>query len=115
MGAASCHRETSADPAIQGVVETALHTDNLARSTGFYREVLGLVSMTGDPARLQAFEAVAGSGLLLFARGSTRGSETSWERGGAASISAIPTAILSSWSLRESGPITEGDQGLRKR
>lgn len=58
-------------PAIQGVVETALHTDNLARATVFYREVLGLVPMTGDPARFQAFDAGAGSVLLLFVRGST--------------------------------------------
>jgi catechol 2,3-dioxygenase-like lactoylglutathione lyase family enzyme len=58
-------------PAIQGVVETALHSDNLARAVVFYREVLGLVPMAGEPARFQAFDAGAGSVLLLFARGTT--------------------------------------------
>jgi catechol 2,3-dioxygenase-like lactoylglutathione lyase family enzyme len=58
-------------PAIQGVVETILYTDDLARATGFYREVLGLVPMAGDEERFQAFDAGAGRVLLLFRRGGT--------------------------------------------
>jgi len=58
-------------PAIQGVVETALYTDDLPRAATFYREVLGLTPMSGDPARFQAFDAGAGRVLLLFKRGTT--------------------------------------------
>src|SRR5690606_7737778 len=58
-------------PAIQGVVETALYTDDLPRAATFYREVLGLTPMTGDPVRFQAFDAGAGRVLLLFKRGTT--------------------------------------------
>ncbi len=58
-------------PAINGVVETALYTDDLGRATAFYREVLGLSLMKGDPERFQAFDAGAGRVLLLFKRGAT--------------------------------------------
>jgi catechol 2,3-dioxygenase-like lactoylglutathione lyase family enzyme len=58
-------------PAIQGVVETILYTDDLPRATVYYREVLGLTPMAGDPARFQAFDAGAGRVLLLFRRGGT--------------------------------------------
>lgn len=58
-------------PAIQGVVETILYSDDLVRAAGFYREVLGLVPMAGDPERFQAFDAGAGRVLLLFRRGGT--------------------------------------------
>jgi catechol 2,3-dioxygenase-like lactoylglutathione lyase family enzyme len=35
-------------PAIHGVVETILYTDDLERATAFYRDVLGLSEMKGD-------------------------------------------------------------------
>lgn len=48
-----------------------MYTDDLARATAFYREVLGLHGMRGDGDRFQAFDAGAGRVLLLFKRGGT--------------------------------------------
>lgn len=58
-------------PPIEGIVETILYVDDLARAVAFYRDVLGLAPMTGDPARFQAFQAGASQVLLLFKRGGT--------------------------------------------
>ncbi len=58
-------------PPIHGVVETILYTDDLPRAVAFYREVLGLAPMTGDPARFQAFDSGCSRVLLLFKRGAT--------------------------------------------
>lgn len=58
-------------PAINGVVETILYTDDLARATEFYRDVLGLREMKGDGHRFQALDAGANRVLLLFKRGGT--------------------------------------------
>ena len=60
-----------APPAINGVVETILYTDDLARATAFYSDVLGLAPMKGDGDRFQAFDSGAGRVLLLFKRGGT--------------------------------------------
>ena len=57
-------------PKLNGVVETALYVDDLARARGFYEEVLGLQPLFTD-ARLCAFDAGGRSVLLLFLRGST--------------------------------------------
>jgi catechol 2,3-dioxygenase-like lactoylglutathione lyase family enzyme len=62
---------SAAAPAIHGVVETILYTDDLARATNFYREVLGLPLMKGDGERFQAFDSGAQRVLLLFKRGGT--------------------------------------------
>ena len=58
-------------PAINGVVETILYTDDLDRATAFYRDVLGLTVMKGDGERFQAFDSGANRVLLLFTRGGT--------------------------------------------
>lgn len=60
-----------AAPAINGVVETILYTDDLERATAFYRDVLGLAPMQGDHERFQAIDSGAGRVLLLFKRGGT--------------------------------------------
>lgn len=60
-----------AAPPMHGVVETILYTDDLARATAFYRDVLGLAPMKGDGERFQAFDSGANRVLLLFKRGGT--------------------------------------------
>jgi catechol 2,3-dioxygenase-like lactoylglutathione lyase family enzyme len=60
-----------AAPAINGVVETILYTDDMHRATAFYKDVLGLSLMNGDGDRFQALDAGAGRVLLLFKRGGT--------------------------------------------
>jgi catechol 2,3-dioxygenase-like lactoylglutathione lyase family enzyme len=62
---------SDATPPINGIVETVLYADDLARSVAFYKDLLGLVPMTGDPERFQSFRAGAGQVLLVFKRGST--------------------------------------------
>ncbi len=57
-------------PPITGIIETILYVDDLPRAVGFYRDVLGLEPMTGDPARFQSFR-VGSQVLLLFQRGGT--------------------------------------------
>ena len=61
----------SATPRINGVVETALYVDDLARATAFYRDVLGLEGIAGDGVRFQVFDGRARCVLLLFKRGGT--------------------------------------------
>src|SRR5262245_58543033 len=58
-------------PRINGVVETILYSDDLARATAFYRDVLGLVVMKGDGERFQALDSGEKRVLLLFKRGGT--------------------------------------------
>lgn len=58
-------------PRIHGVVETVLYVDDLPRAVAFYRDVLGLFPMRGDPARFQSFDSGQGRVLLLFKRGGT--------------------------------------------
>jgi catechol 2,3-dioxygenase-like lactoylglutathione lyase family enzyme len=64
---------SSADvaPSINGVVETILYTDDLARATAFYRDILGFAVMKGDGERFQALDSGASRVLLLFKRGGT--------------------------------------------
>lgn len=63
--------QVPATPTIKGVVETILYTDDLARATAFYRDVLGLRPMKGDGERFQALDSGANRVLLLFKRGGT--------------------------------------------
>jgi catechol 2,3-dioxygenase-like lactoylglutathione lyase family enzyme len=58
-------------PAIEGIVETILYVDDLARAVAFYRDGLGFKAMTGDQERFQSFQAGEKQVLLLFKRGGT--------------------------------------------
>ncbi len=58
-------------PDIEGVVETILYVDDLPRAVAFYRDVLGLQPLGGDPARFQPFKLGGRQVLLLFRRGGT--------------------------------------------
>jgi catechol 2,3-dioxygenase-like lactoylglutathione lyase family enzyme len=55
---------------IVGVLETALHVDDLDRAAAFYEDVLGLELINRD-RRFAGYIAGPGSVLLLFKRGST--------------------------------------------
>lgn len=55
-------------PTLNGVVETGLYVDDLAKARAFYEGVMGLRSMVlGD--RLAAYPVGPGSVLLLFQKG----------------------------------------------
>ena len=49
----------------------SLTVRSLERSVAFYRDVLGLMPMLGDPVRFQSFDSGAQRVLLLFKRGGT--------------------------------------------
>jgi catechol 2,3-dioxygenase-like lactoylglutathione lyase family enzyme len=66
-----CLMNSTAAPPINGVLETALYVENLARATKFYAEVMGFRLMTGDAVRFQAFDDGGDRVLLLFKRGET--------------------------------------------
>ena len=67
---------------VSRLLETALHVEDLERSTRFYQEVLGLAPLAGTPSEtetwsrvLRPFHVPGGQVLLLFSKGSTaRGS-----------------------------------------
>jgi catechol 2,3-dioxygenase-like lactoylglutathione lyase family enzyme len=61
----------SAAPQISGVLETALHVEDLHRAVGFYERVLGLKLINKDQ-RFAGYIAGPRSVLLLFKRGSTQ-------------------------------------------
>jgi catechol 2,3-dioxygenase-like lactoylglutathione lyase family enzyme len=56
-------------PTLNGVIETALYVDDMARARRFYEGVLGLEPIFED-ARLTAYAVGGRSVLLLFGRGS---------------------------------------------
>jgi len=56
-------------PQLDGVLETALYTDNTDRARAFYEDVLGLKPIFAD-ARLRAYGVASRSVLLIFRRGS---------------------------------------------
>jgi catechol 2,3-dioxygenase-like lactoylglutathione lyase family enzyme len=60
-----------AAPPIRRVLETALYVDEMDRAVRFYRDVMGLASMSVGE-RLSTFDAGGGTVLLLFRRGATR-------------------------------------------
>ena len=57
-------------PKIDGLLETALYVDDMARSVAFFREVMGLAPML-ETDRLTAFDAGRQGVLLLFLRGAS--------------------------------------------
>src|SRR5690349_20659143 len=58
-------------PPIEGIVESILYVEDMARAVAFYRDELGLEPMLGDPERFQSFKAGTHQVLLLFKRGGT--------------------------------------------
>lgn len=56
---------------INGIIETALYTENLERSTAFYRQVLGFETLAGDE-RFHAFSVAGNHVLLIFLKGVSR-------------------------------------------
>jgi catechol 2,3-dioxygenase-like lactoylglutathione lyase family enzyme len=66
-------------PPIDGLLETALYVDDLARSAAFFEHVLGLTAMFRSE-RLIAYDAGPHAVLLVFARGASTEDSVS-ERG----------------------------------
>jgi len=56
-------------PKLDGILETALYTDDMARARAFYEGTLGLAPIFGDN-RLTAYGVAGRDVLLIFRRGS---------------------------------------------
>ncbi|MBZ5604265.1 MAG: VOC family protein [Acidobacteriia bacterium] len=56
---------------ITGVVETAIHVDDVARSEEFYRRLFGFEKIAGDDHRFCAFAVPGSAVFLLFKKGGT--------------------------------------------
>lgn len=61
---------SAAAPQLDGVLETALYVDDMARARDFYERVMGLSALVMDE-RLSAYDVGGRSVLLLFQRGTT--------------------------------------------
>jgi catechol 2,3-dioxygenase-like lactoylglutathione lyase family enzyme len=57
-------------PKLERILETAIYTAGLERSSHFYEEIMGLKPMFADQ-RLRAYDAGGGSVLLVFLRGAS--------------------------------------------
>jgi catechol 2,3-dioxygenase-like lactoylglutathione lyase family enzyme len=57
-------------PSLSGILETAVHAADLARSSEFYERVLGLKRMAGDE-RFRVYSIADRDVLLLFKSGAT--------------------------------------------
>lgn len=104
-------------PALDGVLETVLYVEDLARADTFYRGVMGLPCIHED-FRMRAFD-VAGRGvLLLFTRGGSLepietpgGTIPPHDGAGPQHVAfAVSAAALAAWErhLAEAGIVAEG-------
>jgi catechol-2,3-dioxygenase len=57
-------------PKLDGILETAIHTEDIVRSRAFYEGVLGLEPIYSDN-RLSAYAVVGRDVLLIFRKGTT--------------------------------------------
>jgi catechol 2,3-dioxygenase-like lactoylglutathione lyase family enzyme len=62
-------------PKLEGVLETALYTDDMERARAFYEGTLGLQPIFSD-SRLTAYGVAKGSVLLIFKRGAAKDTAT---------------------------------------
>ena len=58
-------------PKLDGILETAIHTEDMVRSRAFYEDVLGLEPIYSDN-RLSAYGVAGCDVLLVFRKGTTR-------------------------------------------
>jgi len=58
-------------PKLDGILETALYTDDMERARAFYEDTLGLTAIFTDN-RLRAYSVAGRDVLLIFKRGSAR-------------------------------------------
>src|SRR5262245_56874887 len=57
-------------PKLDGILETAIHTENMPRSRAFYEDVLGLKPIYSDD-RLTGYAVAGRDVLLVFLKGAT--------------------------------------------
>jgi catechol 2,3-dioxygenase-like lactoylglutathione lyase family enzyme len=110
-------------PKLDGILETAVYTDDMERARSFYEQVLGLERIFSD-ARLTAYGIGGRDVLLIFRRGSARetvtmpgGTIPGHDGAGPLHLAfAISKEALAEWErhLAERGVAVEGETSWRR-
>ena len=97
-------------PKIEGILESSLYVDDVARSARFYATVLGFRIISQFEERGCAMEAGPRQVLLLFKKGASRGIQSPHDGGGELHLAfAAAAAELARWEawLAENGIAVE--------
>jgi catechol 2,3-dioxygenase-like lactoylglutathione lyase family enzyme len=85
-------------PKLDGILESSLYVDDLARSVRFYREIFGFPVISDFVERGCAMHAGPRQVLLLFKKGASRSITSPHDGDGELHIAfAIPVAELAAW------------------
>jgi len=85
-------------PKTDGILESSLYVDDVARSIRFYEEVMGFRVVNNFGKRGCAMEAGPHQVLLLFKKGASRAMQSAHDGDGELHVAfAIPTAELANW------------------
>jgi catechol 2,3-dioxygenase-like lactoylglutathione lyase family enzyme len=86
------------NPATNGILESSLYVDDLARSIRFYEDVMGFRVVSNFAERGCAMEAGPHQVLLLFKKGASRAIQSPHDGDGELHVAfAIPAAELAKW------------------
>jgi len=86
------------NPTTQGILESSLYVDDLARSIRFYEEVMGLRVVSNFGERGCAMEAGPHQVILLFKKGASRAIHSPHDGDGELHVAfAIPATELARW------------------
>jgi catechol 2,3-dioxygenase-like lactoylglutathione lyase family enzyme len=97
-------------PKTEGILESSLYVDDVARSARFYETVLGFRVISKFEDRSCAMEAGSRQVLLLFKKGAARGIQSPHDGGGELHLAfATAAAELARWEawLAENGIAVE--------
>jgi catechol 2,3-dioxygenase-like lactoylglutathione lyase family enzyme len=98
-------------PRTDGILETSLYVDDIARSAAFYRKIFAFPVISDFPGGRGCALAAGRQVLLLFRKGASRGITSPHDGDGELHLAfAIPAAELGPWEawLAENGiPIEE--------
>jgi catechol 2,3-dioxygenase-like lactoylglutathione lyase family enzyme len=85
-------------PKTEGILESSLYVNDVARSVHFYEEILGFRVISEFGERGCAMEAGTRQVLLLFKKGASRAIQSPHDGDGELHIAfAIPAAELANW------------------
>jgi catechol 2,3-dioxygenase-like lactoylglutathione lyase family enzyme len=97
-------------PKTEGLLESSLYVDDLARSVRFYEQIFGFRVISDFGGRGYALQAGDRQVLLLFKKGGSREMQTPHDGDGELHLAfAIPAGELASWEawLAENGIAVE--------
>jgi catechol 2,3-dioxygenase-like lactoylglutathione lyase family enzyme len=85
-------------PKTEGILETSLYVEDVARSARFYEKIFGFRVISDFGGRGCALEAGTRQVLLLFTKGGSRAIETPHDGNGELHVAfAIPAEELTAW------------------